>query len=86
MRISTLFLSTVAMMAVNGYKIDPNLPDGTYFIPALNASEKSLNKLFGEPIRIGDIAPLQRPPEAQDSGVTAPGRPKRREDHFTEHV
>ncbi|KAI0898907.1 hypothetical protein F4806DRAFT_317879 [Annulohypoxylon nitens] len=57
MRVSTFLLSTIVAVAVNGYKINPNLPDGTYFIPALNSSEKGLNKLFGEPIRIGDVAP-----------------------------
>ncbi|KAI1208582.1 uncharacterized protein F4807DRAFT_468547 [Annulohypoxylon truncatum] len=55
MRVSTFFLTTMAAVATHGYKIDPSLPDGIYYIPALNASEKGLNKLFGEPIRIGDI-------------------------------
>ncbi|KAI1452806.1 hypothetical protein F4805DRAFT_405807 [Annulohypoxylon moriforme] len=56
MRASAFFLTSMAVVAVKCYKIDPSLPDGAYFVPLLNSTaDGGLNKFYGKPIRIGDV-------------------------------
>ena len=57
MKFQALLLASAAAVTVQSYQIDPDLPDGTYFVPQVESSAKMRRDtpIYGKPIPLDGV-------------------------------